>query len=75
MIAWRICQSSVRYCLYSRSENQRLFQSVLTPRRKPYGLIFWPMGQSSSFCAPGWEKPAASAFSAVSNQTSALVTL
>ena len=35
MIAWRIFQSSVRYFWYSRSLNQRLFQSVLTPRRKP----------------------------------------
>ena len=35
MIAWRIFQSSVRYFLYSRSLNQRLFHSVVTPRRKP----------------------------------------
>ena len=35
MMASRIFQSSVRYSLYSRSLNQRLFQSVLTPRRKP----------------------------------------
>ena len=31
----RIFQSSVRYSLYSRVLNQRLFQSVVIPRRKP----------------------------------------
>ena len=35
IIALRIFQSSVRYSLYSRSENQRLFQSVVMPRRNP----------------------------------------
>ena len=35
MIASRIFQSSVRYSLYWRSLNQRLFQSVVTPSRKP----------------------------------------
>ena len=40
MMYSRIRQSSVRYSTYSLSANQRLFQSVVMPSRKPYGLTF-----------------------------------
>ncbi len=40
MMSSRIFQSSIRYSLYSRSENHRDFQSVVTPSLNPYGLTF-----------------------------------
>src|SRR4051812_14609755 len=43
----RILMSSPMYSLYDFSVNQRLRWSVLMPRRKPYGWIFWPMCSGS----------------------------
>ena len=37
----RIATSSLTYSAYCLSANQRLFKSVVIPRRKPFGLTFW----------------------------------
>ena len=39
----------MRYALYSLVLNHLLFQSVVTPKRKPYGLIFCPVSVTSRF--------------------------
>ena len=40
VISLRIATSSLTYSAYCLSANQRLFQSVLMPRRNPFGLTF-----------------------------------